>query len=309
LQEAAFDTRGEAIKSGSGESSSPTDSPSLSSPAAPVGPDATERDLELAMRLSSGEHPQARLGQRPTSSAGDSRDDLERETSRISWPFLLVASYASALTLALIWILVSGRSLISQTASTEPDRQPAGGRPVDQAQPHPAPLIRLPEDKLTSIGTGVRLGDLEVTPLGVAHGIVELLRLQGNLDDHREAGAALSLTVEIKNISRDHSFPPLESSLVRDQSPGDDQPCLELADGRRIALFRLAPESEWSIVGESFPTLKPGQSFETRLVTEPVSLAELNDPLIWHLKLRITPFQTDVLGVRLSRSSIQELEP
>ena len=65
-------------------------------------------------------------------------------------------------------------------------------------------------------------------------------------------------------------------------------------------MFRLAIESEWSIEGQVFPSLKPGETAETILVSEPVAMADLHGTMTWHVKLRTGPYRTDVLGVQFS---------
>jgi hypothetical protein len=266
-------------------------------------PSMQDHDIGLDIRISSDDGTQQEFPPAVVAT-GSGTSDSEHEPTRISWPFVFVASYASALTLAVVWILVTGRSLSRPTVQAEaPTTSPLAAR---RSEASPSRSIPLPDNKLVRLGSPARLGDLEVTPRAVTYAPVELVRLAEE-DSRREADPALILTLEIKNHSSGYSFAPLDGPLVRDVSPGDDQPCLELPGGRRIALFRLAPESEWSILGQDFPTLGPGGSGQTTLVTEPLSLRDLSDPLIWRVKLRISPFQTDVLGVRFKRPDIQDL--
>jgi hypothetical protein len=74
-------------------------------------------------------------------------------------------------------------------------------------------------------------------------------------------------------------------------------------------MFRLAVESEWSIDGQSFPSLKPGETAETIVVSEPVRVSELSGPLIWHVKLRTSDFQSDVVGIRFTADNVIDHEP
>ncbi len=110
------------------------------------------------------------------------------------------------------------------------------------------------------------------------------------------------LLVEVTNRSRTSTFAPLDLAIVREPLSSLDQSFIELSRRRRIAMFRLAIESEWSIQDQVFPALKPGESVETILVSEPVAMSDLAGTMTWHVKLRTAPYRTDVLGVRFTRT-------
>jgi len=54
-----------------------------------------------------------------------------------------------------------------------------------------------------------------------------------------------------------------------------------------------------------FP-LKPGAKTDTIVVSEPVPLADLAGPVIWHVKLRTGTYQTDVVGVRFTAEDVRD---
>ena len=56
-------------------------------------------------------------------------------------------------------------------------------------------------------------------------------------------------------------------SLIRDSASVHDRSFVALPDGRKIDFYPLAVESEWVILGQEFPVLKPGESVDT-LVAE-----------------------------------------
>jgi hypothetical protein len=224
----------------------------------------------------------------------------EASAPQIRWPLLLVSSYASALTLALGFILWTGRGLsrLDLSTSSEPVIGTSGtsqGRGANGTGEDPLPL---PAPNVTDLGRPVRLGDLEVTPRSIARRPVELLRLQGTAEGERESSPTLVLTLELVNRSSASTLAPLDPAIVRDIVPALDQSFIEVPGGRRIAMFRLAIESEWSIQDQVFPALQPGQTGETILVSEPVAMADLKGIMTWHVKLRTAPYRTDVLGVR-----------
>ncbi len=71
-------------------------------------------------------------------------------------------------------------------------------------------------------------------------------------------------------------------------------------------MFRLAPESEWSLRDQVFPNLKPGESAETIVVSEPFPSNLPVGALTWHVKLRTRTYQTDVLGVRFRELDVED---
>ena len=70
-------------------------------------------------------------------------------------------------------------------------------------------------------------------------------------------------------------------------------------------MFALAVESEWSIVGQVFRELKPGEAFETLVVTVPNALSQKTDEMTWRIRLRTDINHTDDLGVRFHADQIK----
>ena len=55
---------------------------------------------------------------------------------------------------------------------------------------------------------------------------------------------------------------------MREQNSPLDRSSIVTRGGKIIGLFPLAIDSEWSIVGQEFPVLKPGESTETMIASE-----------------------------------------
>jgi hypothetical protein len=196
---------------------------------------------------------------------------------------LLVSSYASAVTLGLIWFLWTGRgpsrphppAAPPATASLSPSSQGAS-RAATRGQEPP-----LPPGNVTELGRSLRLGDLEISPRSIVH-----------------------RSVELTNRSDTHPLAPLDPAFVRESTGADDQSYIETPEGGRILMLRLAAESEWSIQDQLFPTLEPGQAADTIVVSQPVAKSRLKGRLTWHVKLRTRTHQTDVVGVRFSPKDV-----
>jgi hypothetical protein len=265
---------------------------------------SSENELDIAFSPSPGTQPSSH---QPAASSPGPAGKMQNEAApRISWPLLLVSSYASALTLALGFILWTGRGLsrLDFSTSSEPVPGSTGASPGGGASGTGEDLLPLPAPNVTNLGGPVRLGEIEVTPRSIARRPVELLRLQGTAEGERESSPSLVLTLELANRSTGSTFAPLDPAIVRDTVPAVDQSFIEVPGGRRIAMFRLAIESEWSIQDQLFPALQPGETVETILVSEPVAMTDLKGTITWHLKLRTAPYRTDVLGVRFTAQDV-----
>ncbi len=227
-------------------------------------------------------------------------------SARVSWPLLLVSSYASAMTLALGFILWTGRGLwrTDSGGSSEPPSGISSGSNIRGAGPMRNARPPIPAPNLTTLGRPLRLGELEVTPRFITRRPVYLLRLEGAAEGERESTPVLVMTLELANRSTASSFAPLDPAIVRDPVPTVDQSFIELPGDHRIAMFRLAIESEWSIQDQAFPTLQPGDIAETILVSEPVAMSDLAGTMTWHVKLRTAPYRTDVLGVQFTAQNV-----
>jgi hypothetical protein len=271
----------------------------VAQPATSVEPEERPEDRVLS---ATSAHPSTTPHEEP-----DSTDDLDPDDSgsmRSAWVQLVLASYASAVTLALVWVLWSGRSIQTPEADAADDSSQA-----TVPLPEPRPLRRtvappLPSANTTSIGKPIRLGDLDVTPVGISSGLVRLIRTIHPDEVREPKEPSLILRLQFKNLAHDHPFAPLDREFVREPSARIDDSYIEAPDGTRIPLFPLAADSEWSIAGQDFSPIAPGQAMETTLVSAAIDPAALADRLTWRVRLRTGLYSTTVLGVTFTKSQI-----
>jgi len=255
-----------------------------------------------------------RLEQGPsTSHPGglDSRSDDgdQLPEPRSTWFFLLLLSYSSAITLALVWLLWTGRSLRTGDPPATNASQAAeerGSKSADPASREPLPPI--PPANTTTLGKTIRIGELDVTPLEIDYRPVELIR-SFDTDDYRrdyrrEESSSLILKLRLTNVSADHQFAPLDRSLIRDQSSPLDRTYIATSGAGKISLFPLAVDSEWSIPGQSFAVVKSGDTADTLIASEPVTEDRLQGELTWRIRLRVGLYRTDLVGVRFSKRDL-----
>jgi hypothetical protein len=238
--------------------------------------------------------------------SGSQSDDDQTVEPRSTWIQLLLLSYSSAVTLALIWVLWTGRSLRNPDASagnlTRGAEEPAS-KPVETSAREPLPPI--PPANVTSLHTPVRIGDLEITPLSIDYAAVELIRSIDPADYRRVESTSLILRLKLTNVSAASKFAPLDPALIRDQNSPLDRSYVATSGNGKLSLFPLAVDSEWMILGQNFPLLAAGESVETVIASEPAAEDRLDGEMTWRVRLRIGPYRTDILGVRFTRSDLQ----
>jgi hypothetical protein len=245
----------------------------------------------------------------PQSEEKPARDDEAAGEARFPWFQVFLLSYASAVTLALTWVLLTGRSL-------RPSDRPANvSEPAADATPLPAKPIAspidakalppLPDENIVALGATLRIGDLQVRPLSVALARVELA---GSIDPSKyraEESESLVLRLQLTNLSKGQSFAPLELAYIREQSSHLDR-CLITSSGTAtIGVYPLAVDSEWSIVGQEARVLERGETLETIIASEPGVTDRLAREMTWRIRMRIGRFRTDLVGVRFHEAEVE----
>jgi hypothetical protein len=244
-------------------------------------------------------------------------DDEEWDDSLPWWCapriVVLVASYASAVTLGLIWVLWSHRAAregpgveLDPFLSAE-TRAAAGHRAGQSRKFRPPPP--LPADRIAALGQPVRLRSLEVTPLEITAGTVILKREIRQREARRGGDDALMLKLRLKNVSGDEVFVPLDEGFLRTRAEGVRDSFIEVGPTQEIDMFPLAIASEWSIAGQEFRELNPGEWYETSVVSAPGAAGRIEPEttFTWRLRLRVDAENTtEILGIRCPASAIQK---
>jgi hypothetical protein len=229
----------------------------------------------------------------------------EQPNPPFPWTHLLLLSYSSALTLALIWAVWHGwlqRPHVSQSTDSSSSEVEAVTNVPGTKPPVPTPPI--PPQNLVKLGETIRIGELEVTPLSVIITPLTLVRSIEPSTERPSEGSSLVLRLRLANVSQDQNFPPLERGMLRAPNSPLDRSYIETPKGRTISLYPLAADSEWSILGQDFPEIKPRESVETIVASEPVSEIQSKGEMTWRVRLRIGSYRTDMLGVRFTKDDV-----
>ncbi len=303
-----------AMRAGGAEAASP----GAPGPAGFSGGDSPEPETAAAAAAASPLLPDLVVGRREAGTEMTSDDEI-REDARFPWFQVFILSYASAVTLALSWMVLTGRSSrpadpattvsteASETASpTVPSPSLLDAKTLPPVPPENTTTLRAPDDG--DAPAPLRIGDLQVTPVSVALARVEL---EGSIDPSKykeEASESLVLRLRFTNLSKSQAFAPLELAYIREQASRLDRCFITTSDGKSIGAYPLAVDSEWSIVGQESVVLDPGRSFETVIASEPGVANRLSSEMMWRVRLRIGSYRTDVIGVRF-RSADVERDP
>jgi hypothetical protein len=234
----------------------------------------------------------------------EEEDDLARRPS--NWPMVLLASYASALTIGLIWDFWSHhRSREDVELDTFPPANASGPGHRTDSSGKPIPPAPLPAERVAPLGKMLRIGSLEVTPLEVFSGPVTLRHEIQKGEMRRGGEGALSLRLRLKNIGSESVLSPMDETFLRERGAGVLDSFLESGPGRQVPMFPLAVVSEWSVVGQEFRDLRPGESYETLVVSAPDASAGLGpDEWTWRVRLRTDVNQTETVGVRFRAGDV-----
>jgi hypothetical protein len=221
------------------------------------------------------------------------------EVSRSPAWVKLVVSYASAVTLACLYLLYlvwkGGPSL------DLPDLAPPATR-----SNRVTTLLYVPPEQVIPANHQLRLGEtqqfgsLRVTPLRVSRGPLAFSYFDPTVAETRpETGPVLKLVLRLENASADQEFTPLDRKLVYTKEPDKVRLGSFKANNflceigqrteldRHVLVYDLAPDSSWIVRGENLDAdLKPGETVEAFIPTTEEGWNDLTGELVWRVHLR-----------------------
>jgi hypothetical protein len=211
--------------------------------------------------------------------------------------FLVVASYASAMTLAFVFTLLQLAAAKSHQLESLPDVVPKirNGEVALQIVP---PEADVPKGHVLALGESQRYGSVKVTPLRVTQGTLAFEHLlQDPAAVRPPSEPVLKLWLRFENVSRDQKFAPLDPLLLYKRHYGDFgarvltnqflcQADQRQRDGNLHHVYELSPTSEFHVAGQKLDTvLEPGAALET-FVPSGEQIADLTGDLVWRVQFR-----------------------
>lgn len=215
--------------------------------------------------------------------------------------YVLVASYASAVTLAFVFYLwvTLGKADPHQLESL-PDVVPKERATGEIERIVVSESAAMPKGHSLKLGQSQRYGIVLVTPLKVTRGPLEFVHHAGDLTQSKPpTGPVLKLWLRFKNVSENQEFMPLGADLLFYRGPTDRYREKMRANnfvcrvdenydgGNQILMYDHVIEDVWDLKGQNIERgLKPGDEFETYLPSREVGPGELTGQLIWRVQLR-----------------------
>lgn len=220
--------------------------------------------------------------------------DAHREAVVPRYLFVIVASYASAITIAFLYLWWRG----SVSTLDLPDLVPAfknnkvGLSLINETPLPPAYRLKLGETR--------RYGNIQITPLKVTRGPLEFTYFS-NAAQTKPATSSpvLKLWVKFENVSSDQTFPALDEYLlfqrVHDkenatQDRTNNYVCQQTErkrSGKRVPVYAFPINGEWLLKNQNLNTpLGPQDEWETYVPTNDEDLSSLEGPLTWRLHFR-----------------------
>jgi len=213
---------------------------------------------------------------------------------------LLLISYASAVTLALVYLIIKLRSGDPHDLESLPDLEPPvrNGEIALKLAPQNAPMA--PGHTL-KLGEERRFGNLLITPLKVTKEPIDFVHYKDTETRKRPSTKpVLKLWIRFKNVSEDQTFAPLGQKLLLTRVQDKDDYDLfrannfvcnrgDKADIKKAVLVFDMPinASEWDLKGQNIDrVLKPGEVLETYLPTNENGIGQLQDGLLWRIQFR-----------------------
>ena len=228
--------------------------------------------------------------------AAEPRARRQRDTVSRS-AFLILLSYASAITLACLWLFYQLQNAPLHNLERLPD-------PIDQAEGGTPRLTLvavdspMPTGHTLALGQSRKFGHIRVTPLRVSRGSLgfEALRQLGGGMSRKPIGPVLKLHLQLENDSSDQEIAPLDRTLMLSRRYDNNQVLannfLRAGKDASITLLHDNPlEGNWNWKGQEADqvngkVLEPGQSFQTYLPTGTEGVGDLAGPLFWRVHLR-----------------------
>lgn len=204
---------------------------------------------------------------------------------------ILLISYASAITLALIFLLTRDNTKphhLESLPDVAPEKENALSYVPVNATLAPGHTLR--------IGDKQRFGNLEVEILRVTREPIEFVHYTGNTGRTRAPSEPVfKLWLKFTNVSNDQTFQPLGRQLVLrwvTNSKGQERSNFYIAprnasagDEPQAQLYHLSSASDWDLKDQNLDAeIGPGESMECYLATE--EGVNVEGDLAWRVQFR-----------------------
>lgn len=245
----------------------------------------------------------------------------EQEPSAPRHSLLLVtlASYASAVTIVLLYLLIQRATADPSVLESLPDVPPLRQNEVMRRVPVNA---EMPPGHTLRLGQEQRFGNILVEPLRVVREPLAFVHYSDRSNLTKPSTEpVLKLWVRFTNESHDQSIAPLDGQLLFTRDYQDETGEMQAnqfvcsldtkrAAGEPVLVYDHSASGEFDLVDQQLGrVLQPGESFETYIPTTEEALDSLTGQLVWrvHFRKGYSPKGygvTTVVEVRFDKSDI-----
>jgi hypothetical protein len=220
--------------------------------------------------------------------------DRRVSPKRSAFLLIVLISYASAVTIALVCLYARQRNPNPHVLESLPDVAPLRKGEV-QIVPVDAPM---PIGHTLRLGESQRFGNVRVEPLRVVREPAGFAHFSGQSRQPRESTEPiLKLWLRFTNVAADQAIAPLDPHLVfarrfdRDgKAEAKNFVCRAADKDRRgpvVFLYDHPETSEWDFVGQQLGrVLQPGESFDTYVPSAEEGLDQLAGEMLWRVHFR-----------------------
>jgi hypothetical protein len=243
--------------------------------------------------------PEASADAPPSSPAKSSPPSRAAESSPFKQQnlvLIILASYASAVTLALLMMLMGrgGDGAKPHHLESLPDVEP---EPVGELSYVPAHWELAPGHTLR-LGESQRYGNILVEPVRIVKEPVEFVHYSGDSSQTRPPSAPVwKLWLRMTNVSDKQEITPLDRHLLlrwvlksdefREYSNYYIAPQGVSEDAPAVQAYPLSNTSDWDMKSQKLGhVLAPGESYETYIATSEEGLESLSGDLLWRFQFR-----------------------
>lgn len=205
---------------------------------------------------------------------------------------ILLASYASAVTIAALWLWLNSSAARPHELESLPDVAPLEPNEFRYAPQNAS----MPQGHTLPLGAAQQLGYIKVEPLRVTRGPVRFSHYSDQAQSKPPTAPVLKLWLRFTNVSSDQLIAPLDRDLLLTRSYQHEQDAVlanqlvlpaDKASGKPGYVIDHPLTSEWDLAGQKLGhRLKPGESVETYIPLEPGSADHLAGDLLWRVHFR-----------------------
>lgn len=230
----------------------------------------------------------------PIAAAAPAADGREAPGQPGGLLFILLLSYASAVTIALLYLLLTRGGGAAQRHQLEDLRDPAdeeGTVRIIQRS------VELPLGHTLPLQGSQRFGNILVEPLRVTQGPIQFQHFSRDTKKRQPPTPPVyKLWLRLTNVSKDQEIAPLDGLLLYKRALNSQGNVVanaflcRVADEREgpiVFTYPASPASEWDMLGQDLGrVLKPGESLETFIPSDLEGLDRLEGDLVWRFQLR-----------------------